>query len=224
MKCRSNVQEMRRKQHLLHLVVIPRQRRASAVRVADGDGQCVGGIVGMRRLGEVQDAGDHVDHLMLVGAPVAHDGLLDLIRGVFGQRQSLFLGGHEDDAPRLGYPNARGDILGEEQLLHRHDRGVVLVDDGRQSPVDRSKACRGLGSRRCVDRTVGQGAKAVVFVFDDPPAHNGQSGVDAEQDHGKDSSFPSGCFYFIINRVKNQSVSFSDFSHKSTCFFVEIVV
>src|SRR5687768_14082583 len=93
--------------------------RGAGVGVADRDGGGGGGCVGVQDVLEAQDDADHLLDLVLAGAAVGGDGLLDLGRGVLLDRQAALGGGEDGDAARLADGHRRGDVLREEQLLDR---------------------------------------------------------------------------------------------------------
>ena len=87
--------------HLRGFIIELCQSRRAGIGVCDGGCQCVGGIVRLGGLLEMQKLCDHRDDLLLFRSAVAHDGLLDLERRIFRDRHARFDGGEQDDPARL---------------------------------------------------------------------------------------------------------------------------
>ena len=154
-----------------------------AVDVADRDRQRVGGVLGMRRLLERQQRLHHARDLVLLRAPRAADGVLDLLRRVGDDLEPALAGGQHDDAARLPDGERARGVLAEEDVLHRDDLHEVLVEELADAAVDRREADlrRGLRARR--DDAAVEGVEAAAAPFDDAVAGVGDAGIDAEDDH-----------------------------------------
>ena len=87
------------------------------LQVTEGDGDAVGGVVGLGRRVQRQEPLHHLLHLPLFGVAVAADGLLDLGGRVLGEGQAVERGGEQHHAARLPHRDGVGDVLAEEELL-----------------------------------------------------------------------------------------------------------
>jgi hypothetical protein len=93
-----------------------------------------------------------------------------------------------------------------------------MVDDGGKIVVDAGEAVGGLHARGGVDAPVGQGAKAVPIVVQYPPAHNGEAGINAQNDH---VSIPFPQFISLLyHKNPRKSNALRGFSEKSWFFSV----
>ena len=108
--------------------------------MAQGDGYRVGGIVGLGDGTEVEDAFCHIHHLMFGGIAVAYHGLLDLHGFVFKDRDARLLDSQQDHAPGLGYLDAGGHVVAEEQLFDGHRLWLCQLHKLRHIVVDFAQA------------------------------------------------------------------------------------
>ena len=90
--------------------------------MADGQGYGVGRVVWFRSCGQTADTLDHVHDLALFGPAVADDGLLDLERRVFVNREIALTSNEDADAARFSNCDTGRNILVEKELLlfHKH--------------------------------------------------------------------------------------------------------
>ena len=93
--------------------------------MAQCDGDCIGGVVGLGCGVQVEDAPGHVLDLVLGGVAVANNGLLDLHGLVLVDGHPRLLDGQQDHAPALGHADAGGDVLAEEELFDGHAVGLA---------------------------------------------------------------------------------------------------
>ena len=114
------------------------------MRVANGARKRVGGVCG-GRAGEPEEPLHHLLHLHLLRVTVADHGLLDLERGVLGDRQARVNGSADRSASRLAERERRGGIDVDEDFLQRDLLGAVLADDFSQSREDRLQAVGQIG-------------------------------------------------------------------------------
>ena len=153
------------------------------VDVADRHGQRVGGVVGPRRLGQPEQALDHVLHLALGRAARAADRALDLLRRVVHAGHRALAGGEQHDAAGLADRERGTHVLAEVERLEGHRRGRVLAQQVVQAGVDRGQAVGRRVARRGVDDAAVERDQAPAALRDDAVAGRGQAGVDAEDDH-----------------------------------------
>jgi len=90
--------------------------------VADGDGERVGRVIGLREIGEAEQGLHHALDLILGGVSGAADRGLDLLRGIGGAPDGSLSGREDHDAPRL--PDASID---PPKPQGRADASVPLV-------------------------------------------------------------------------------------------------
>ena len=121
----------------------------------------------------------------LLGAPVAADRALDLLRRVADARQRRAGRPPASPTPRAcPTANAVLHVLAEVQLLERHRVGLVLGDQR----LERRRGCRPDGaprasSARGLDHAAVERDQAPAAARDDAVAGVRQAGVDAEDDH-----------------------------------------
>ena len=95
----------------------------------NGNGEGVGGVVGLGDGGESEMELDHGLDLGFVGLAVAADGFFDLVGSVFVDGEVVLFGDQEADAAGLGDGDAGGDVLLEKEFFNGHYVGVVCVND-----------------------------------------------------------------------------------------------
>ncbi len=149
------------------------------MRRADGDGQGVGRVVGLRRLGQIEDLRDHVDDLLLVGLAVARDVLLDLHRRALDEPEAVLGRRQEHDAARLADGDGRRDVAVEEELLDAHDVGLVLLDQRIELVVDLHEAVLHLHLRRGEDGAVRARDQPAAARLDEAEAADGRARVNS---------------------------------------------
>lgn len=149
---------------------------ASEEAVNDGDGEGVGGVVGLGDGVETEVKLDHGLDLGLVGLAVAADGFFDLVGGVFVDRETVLLRDEEADAAGFGDGDAGGDVLFEEEFFDGHDVGMVGGDNFVKGVVNVLEAVGKRSVGRGGDDAVVEGLAAT----DDAEAANAGTWVDAE--------------------------------------------
>ena len=83
--------------------------------VADRHSERIGGIVGLRNLIKIEDYPRHLLHLLLFGASVTDDALLDLQGRILKNRDTVLLRGEDKNSPRLAdIDNRFGVVIIEE--------------------------------------------------------------------------------------------------------------
>ena len=161
------------------LYAFKRNPRHAVMRVADGDGERIGRVVAVEG-GAGEEHPDHRPDLLLLGMAGADDGLLDLVRRVFGHRQPRLRRDEERDAPRLAELQRRRGVAVDEGLLDRRLVGRVGADHLGEPAVDREQPLRQLAVERRVDRAGGDEGERIAARRDDPPAGVAEAGIDAE--------------------------------------------
>jgi hypothetical protein len=96
--------------------------------VADGNGQGVGSIIGMRNGRQAKNQPDHLLNLRFVGFPIAHHGLFDLGRGVFRNRDISLRRGQEDRSPGLSNRHCGRHVLSEKERLNSNRVWSMAID------------------------------------------------------------------------------------------------
>ena len=104
--------------------------------VANGDGKCIGGIIGLWRRGKIEKHGDHSNHLFLLGPSVSDDGLLDLKRCVLGNTELSLSAAQQDDTSCFRDANSGSNVRVKKQFLHSHLVRLVFVDDLIHAVID----------------------------------------------------------------------------------------
>ena len=149
---------------------------ASEEAVNDGDGEGVGGVVGLGDGVETEVKLDHGLDLGLVGLAVAADGFFDLVGGVFVDGETVLLRDEEADAAGFGDGDAGGNVLFEEEFFDGYDVGMVGGDNFVKGVVNVLEA---VGKR-----SVGRGGDDAIVkglaTTDDAEAANAGTWVDAE--------------------------------------------
>ena len=153
--------------------------------VTDGNRQGIGSIVRLGDLLQPQQNAGHLHDLLLDGIAIAHHRLLDLHGGVFIGGHALFPGSQQDHAPGLGHHDTGGLVVGEEELLNGNGIGLIPVDDGADPIVDLFQAQIRIQAGFGGHSPIGDGRKGSVVIADHAIAHNGITGVNAQNDHRK---------------------------------------
>src|SRR5690606_8471815 len=162
-------------------VAEPRLQRPH-VGMADGAGQRVG-RVGRRGAIQRQQALYHHLHLLLGRAAGAHDGFLDLQRGVFMHGQLAVGQRAQGGAARLPEQQGGGGVGVEEDDLQRGHIGAGIARDLAEIVQDDLQALRQRQRRRHHDGAAGDVAQAHAFGIDHTEAGAAQAGIDAEDAH-----------------------------------------
>ena len=147
---------------------------------------CVGGIDRPERLVDADEGLHHLLHLLLVGAAVAGNGALDLVRGIFDHitttRRSL---GHHD-AARLPDRHRGADIHLEEDALDGHDLGRELVEQGTDIALELGEPDRKRQVCRGPDDPGGDGSGPGATLLDAAVTTARQTRIDPQNEHTYD--------------------------------------
>ena len=129
----------------------------------------------------------HLLHLLFHGLAVAGDRLLDLHGGVLVDGQPRLRCRQQNDPARFGYADDGGLVVLVEQLFDGKHLGLCALDDLLdagihlvQPPLKRHACVR--AHRAEIHRR-----KAVARILHHAPAHDGVTGVDAQNSH---AAFP----------------------------------
>jgi len=99
------------------------------VNVAQSDSHGVGGVGGLRGLGQPKGAAHHLLDLLLAGAAIPGESALHLSSGVVMQRNVVHSGGEADNATGMPHENCgTGMLVMRVELLERHDIGSVILE------------------------------------------------------------------------------------------------
>jgi hypothetical protein len=115
-------------------------RGLRVVDVADGDGEGVGGVGGLGRFVQVEQAGDHELHLLFGGETVADNRAFDGERGVFGHEQTAVGGGQHGDAADLAELERALGVGGEEDFFDGDDLRLPELEQCRELDIDLEEA------------------------------------------------------------------------------------
>jgi hypothetical protein len=154
------------------------------MQMADGDGQRVGSIHGLRRYGKFKQPGHHVLHLLLFGASVTDDRRLDGQRRIFGDFQPGGRGSQHGNSTDLTQLERRLHVESVENIFNRDFIGVVLDNDFSELCKDAGKAPRQRFARRELNRAARQTAKLAGFLhLDHPVAGVLAAAIDTHDSH-----------------------------------------
>ena len=98
--------------------------------VAEGYGECVGGVHVMGVLREGEGVLQHLQHLLFSGVATAGDGLLYFAGGILGGLQSVYHGGGYGYALCAAQLEHALHVLAEEGGFNGYCGGTVLEDEG----------------------------------------------------------------------------------------------
>src|SRR5271155_3264414 len=89
--------------------------RAEAVRVAERDGEGVGGVGGLGIFGQAQRGGNHLLHLLFRCGAVSGDARFHLARRITVRRNGGLRGGEQHDAAHFGEFQRGAHVEGGEE-------------------------------------------------------------------------------------------------------------
>ena len=148
------------------------QLRACRLRVANGDSQGVGGIVGLWHFGKVQQSARHFHYLRLLSLAVARDRGFDLKRRVLKNRDFQLLRREQRHASRLSHLY-RGLLVGlEKEPLNRERVGTAAAQNRIQLVLDILEPRVEVGMRLGFHRAVADRSVCVGLKADRSPADN----------------------------------------------------
>ena len=177
-------------------ITTPPARERRRERVADRDRERVGGVIRGRDLVEAEDRLHHPPHLLLVGAAVPADRLLDPRRRVLSARDADGRRGDEHGSPRLPDGECDAGVCADVRLLQGDGIRRVLRDQLLDAREDREQPSLQPLARRRSPPPVARGPEAPVAFVDDPVPACSRPWVDAENLHddtlGGPRTFPAG--------------------------------
>jgi len=109
----------------------------TSVQVADGDGEGVGGVCGMRDLFEAKQTRDHELHLGFFGLAVSDDGGLDGQRGVLSDFNFVRRGSQHGYATDLSELERGFHVDRVEDIFNGDTVGPAFQDEGAEFVEDR---------------------------------------------------------------------------------------
>ena len=124
-------------------------------------------------------------HLLLFGAPVAADHLLDAGRRILSALDSRVSGRDHDGPACLPDGECGAGVDADERLLDCDGIGLMKLDELGHGVEDRLQPClRPLGGG-CFPPPVVDGPEAPVFFVDDAVPARSRPWIDADDLHGK---------------------------------------
>ena len=152
-------------------------------RVADRDGEGVGGVVGLRRSRQAEQGADHSLNLLLGRRAASADRHLHRLWGVVEARHAALARGQQDHAPGLTNGDSRAHVLAEVDVLEGDRHRLVPGQKLGERLMDAYEAALGgLASRRLDDAPVDRAHLAARDAdHTEPGARHAR--VDAHDDH-----------------------------------------
>ena len=151
--------------------------------MAQGDGDGISRVIRLGHGGKMQQPFGHVLHLMLGGAAVAHNGLLDLHGLIFKEGDAGLPDGKQNDTPALGHIDAGGDVLAEEQFFNGHHIRLGHPEQFGHIVVNHFQAPGKFRVGRSGDGTAVQEAILAALGINQAEAGDAVAGVNAEDPH-----------------------------------------
>ena len=145
----------------------------------NGNGERVGGIIGLGRLGKVENFRNHINDLLLIGSAVARDRLFNFVWRNFDKIKIMTGGGKQDDAASLRNSYSRRGILPEEEILDGYCVGIEIVDKGVEFGKDFKQAVLHKSMGACSNDAVIDRAQLSAQIFNETKAANGSTRVNA---------------------------------------------
>jgi hypothetical protein len=163
--------------------------RGCGVEMADGDGERIGSIGGLRNLIEIQKARHHLLDLMLLGPAISDHCGLDGERRVFGDLKTCGSGGQHSHTAHLAQLQCRLHINGVENVLESDAVGPVLGDEFLQADGNARQARRHRVARGNLDGAADDAHEPIIVASIGEEIDYAVSGifraaVDAEDAHG----------------------------------------
>jgi len=158
--------------------------RSSGMQVAYGDRQCIGGVHGLGRFGELKQAAHHVLDLLLFRAAVTDDANFDLKRRVFADCETGFGSLKESDAADVRQLEGRLGIHGVKDLFDSDESGRVIAKHGAQVGGNVFEAEFESEGRLGANDTRGYESVGPAIGIDNTETGALRSAVDAYDSHG----------------------------------------
>jgi hypothetical protein len=147
----------------------PPAQGGGGVKMADGNGQGIGGVSGFGDGIEAEQMRDHVLDLPLPGSAIAYDSGFDRKRGVFGDLYSATGCRQHGYATNLTQLQRRLRIDGIEDIFDSDVVGLVFLDEGAETVKDDGQALRQRFTGGKLDGAAGEANQTIVRAqFHDP--------------------------------------------------------
>ena len=138
---------------------------------------------GLGTAGQVQKDAGHLLDLLFHRLAVAGHRLLDLHGGVLAHLHTGLGRRQQNHAAGLGHTDDGGLVVLVIQLFNGQRLRLVAVQDVGHAVVDLHQPLLKRGVFVGADGAVGRRREPVARVIQNPPAHNGIAGVDAQYPH-----------------------------------------
>ena len=159
------------------------KRHLPAVKVTEGDGDGVGGVVWLGDLGKTKETLHHQLYLGFISSAIACQGLLDLKRSVFIDEETGIGQSEEDGAATLGDRDHGFFVFEKEELFDGGLMWLMGSDDFTQVGRNLHEAPRERSIGRRTDVSIGDRPHLATELLDDRPPHRRRSGVDTKDTH-----------------------------------------
>lgn len=136
--------------------------------MADGAGQGIGGMVGMRVVVELRERAYHVGDLPLVRGAGAHHSLFDLHGRVLANLERALRKRHERSTAGMRRGDGRADVGAKVDALDSRGIGAIALDDILKIAGDMRQAHRERTSGTGLDAAIGTTANLATPLLDNP--------------------------------------------------------
>jgi hypothetical protein len=155
------------------------------IGVADGHGQSVSGIAA-RCAAETKQGADHVLDLPFFGLSVSGHSLFDLPGCIIIHRQALLHNCCYSGASGLAQLEGGAHIMGGEQILHRCDFRLVLLQNLGKPLKDHQQAAGKISFFICADGAAGDKAETRSLLVYDSVAGDPGTGINTDNPYRPD--------------------------------------
>lgn len=174
------------------------------------DGQCegVGGVGGLRRVGQMKQSGDHGGHLLFVGPSRSGDGSLDLTRGVQGNGAAVTCCDQHGNSGRLRRSHHGAHVVLGEHPFHRHRIRRERPDERVHGLLQcEESTLRGVTGRSADDIDVHERELTTGIALNNADTAPGQPGVNGQHAHA--STLPAPVTATRKGARRSQSIAAS---------------
>ncbi len=187
-------------------------KRLCGVNVADGDGECVGGICGFGQLFEIEQTGHHELYLFFFGEAIAYDAGFDFERGVFGYGHACGGGGEQGYAADLAELERAFGVDGVEDFFDGDYVGLPAGELDHEFAMHLGEALGegpGFGETDAAEGAADEpGLTRALVGFDYAEAGNLCAAIDAEDAHFG-QCIAVGCLNFCLVMERHFSEEYS---------------
>ena len=152
------------------------------MKLADGNGQCVGRI-GWWKFRKLQDGPDHHLDLPLFGPSVTDDRFLDLQRAVFVDRQPSIRPGQDRHSPDMTLFDQTPDVLPVKNILDRQRHWFRSSDHIIDPITDVLKGHREGGAPNGPDLSVQKARQTLSPLIHHPKSRHMAARIDPQNSH-----------------------------------------